>query len=252
MDNVNNSISSINNEINILSREGGTFISSVTLFTGTQTVILTEPSIVNIHSDMKMVARYERQGNDLIIHMADGSVVICKDYFFEVDGTHSELVFTDDSQGIVHVAFPESQEVGVLIPEYQPIEDISSLYLVAQHSSDYFLPLGVGALAILGTGIAIANSNSKGSFVDISTDEPQPSIPPVPTIVSPFTDSLLNLVESQSDQMISGTTGITGSGQSVTVSIAGNTYMATVDDNGNWSLTLSPSILASLAQGSSP
>ncbi|WP_179038304.1 BapA/Bap/LapF family prefix-like domain-containing protein [Limnobaculum xujianqingii] len=252
MDSDNNSNYSMNNKINILSREGGNFISSVTLFSGTQTIALTEPSIIDIHGDVKTVVRYERQGNDLIIHMADGSVVICKDYFFEVDGTHSELVFTDDAQGIVHVTFPESQEVNVLIPEYQIMEDISPLYLGEQHSSDYLFPLGLGALAILGTGIAIANNSSKGSFIDISTDDPQPSIPPAPTIVPPFTDNLLNLVESQNEQVISGTTGITGSGQSVTVSIAGNTYMANVDDNGNWSLILSPSILTSLAQGEVP
>ncbi|MBK5073612.1 Ig-like domain-containing protein [Budviciaceae bacterium CWB-B4] len=252
MDNVNNSIGSMNNEINVLSREGGNFISSATLFSGTQTITLTEPSIIDIHGDMKTVVHYERQGNDLIIHMADGSVVICKDFFFEVDETHSELVFTDDSQGVVHVIFPESQNVGVLIPEYQTMEDISPLYLTEQHSSDYLLPLGIGALAALGTGIAIANSSSKGAFIDISTDDPQPSIPPAPTIVPPFTDNLLNLVESQNEQVISGTTGITGSGQSVTVSIAGNTYMANVDDNGNWSLILSPSILASLVQGEQP
>nr|WP_321206113.1 Ig-like domain-containing protein [Limnobaculum sp. M2-1] len=167
----------------------------------------------------------------------------------EVDGAHSELVFTDDSQGIVHVTFPESQEVNVLIPEYQTIGDMSSLYLVEQHSSDYLLPLGIGALAILGTGLAVANSNSKSAFIDISPDVPQPSIPPVPTIVPLFTDNLLNLAESQNEQVINGTTGITGTGQSVTVSIAGNIYTANVDTNGNWSLTLSPSVLASLAQG---
>ncbi|MCD1125322.1 Ig-like domain-containing protein [Jinshanibacter sp. LJY008] len=248
MDNANNSNASRNNEINILSRKGGSFISSVTIVSGTQTVTLTEPSIINIHGMATTVVRYERQGNDLIIHMMDGSIVICKDYFSEVNGTHSELVFTDDSQSVVHVTFPESQDAGVLIPEYQTMEDISPLYLVESNSGS-FLPLGLGALAILGTGIAIASSNSKGLFHYDSSDGPQPTIPPVPTISPLFGNNLLNLVESQSGQTINGTTGITGTGQSVTVTIAGNNYVANVDDNGYWSLTLSPSILASLAQG---
>ncbi|WP_157952954.1 Ig-like domain-containing protein [Limnobaculum parvum] len=247
MDNVNNSSALINNEINILSREGGNFISSVKLDSATQTITLTEPSIVKIHGAVKTVVSYERQGNDLIIHMMDGSIVICKDYFFEVDGTHSELVFTNDAQELVHVTFPESQGVDVLIPEYQSIEDISPLYLV-EHSSNNLFPLGLGALAILGAGVAIANSNSnsKGLFIDLSPDEPQP---PAPTVVPLFGDNVLNLAESQNEQVISGTTGITGSGQSVTVSIAGNTYTANVDNNGGWNLALSPSILSSLAQG---
>ncbi|WHZ40887.1 BapA prefix-like domain-containing protein [Rahnella bonaserana] len=34
-----------------------------------------------IHDSVKNVASYERSGNDLIIHMQDGSVIRCVGYF---------------------------------------------------------------------------------------------------------------------------------------------------------------------------
>ena len=63
---------------------------------------------------------------------------------------------------------------------------------------------------------------------------------PEPTIDTPFDDGWLNRSEKQHNETLTGTTGISGSGQAVKVIIGGKTYAATVTDEGKWSLTLTP------------
>lgn len=80
---------------------------------GNLSVMLTEPSVVQIHGAPADVARYVRQGKDLLIYMKDGSVIRCSNYFdaFGEEGmTQSELVFMDDSQQLTHITFGETGE----------------------------------------------------------------------------------------------------------------------------------------------
>ena len=63
---------------------------------------------------------------------------------------------------------------------------------------------------------------------------------PEPTIDIPFSDGWLNRAEKEEGQTLNGTTGVTGSGQEVTVIIGGKHYLATVSDDGHWSLPLTP------------
>lgn len=75
---------------------------------------------------------------------------------------------------------------------------------------------------------------------------------PQPTIDLPFGDGTLNIAESAAvgGQTLTGSTGVTGTGQTVSVAIAGMTgspFAAAVDpDTGNWTLNLTPAQLASL------
>jgi mannose-6-phosphate isomerase-like protein (cupin superfamily) len=63
---------------------------------------------------------------------------------------------------------------------------------------------------------------------------------PETTIDTPFNDGWLNRAEKEEDQTLNGTTGVTGSGQAVTVIIGGKHHIATVSDDGHWSLPLTP------------
>ncbi|MGP6489467.1 Ig-like domain-containing protein [Duffyella gerundensis] len=63
---------------------------------------------------------------------------------------------------------------------------------------------------------------------------------PEPTIDIPFSDGWLNRAEKEEGQTLNGTTGVTGSGQAVTVIIGGKHHLATVSDDGHWSLPLAP------------
>lgn len=61
---------------------------------------------------------------------------------------------------------------------------------------------------------------------------------PNPTINVPFGDGVLNATEAQSAQTITGKTGITGAGQTITLTLNGHNYTGSVDANGNWSVVV--------------
>lgn len=75
---------------------------------------------------------------------------------------------------------------------------------------------------------------------------------PNPTIDVPFGDKLLNLAEAAVNQTISGTTGLTGPGQTVILTIDGNPIsdlIVSVNDSGVWTVTLTPAQMLALGDG---
>ncbi|QDX98363.1 BapA prefix-like domain-containing protein [Pectobacterium carotovorum subsp. carotovorum] len=88
---------------NILSRQDGQFIRAVP--EGTTNVQLLESSTVRIYGTPDIVSRYERIGDDLILHMTDGTTVRYESFFtLDAAGYHSELVF-DDGTRLIHAQF---------------------------------------------------------------------------------------------------------------------------------------------------
>lgn len=71
---------------------------------------------------------------------------------------------------------------------------------------------------------------------------------PAISMNSPFNDGVLNIAEAAQSQVLSGSTGVPGAGQTVVVNINGTNYPATVDVNGNWSLPV-PQAVLDLASG---
>lgn len=60
---------------------------------------------VSIPGSPDRVARYQRQGDDRILHMQDGTVVRYQRFFLiDAEGYHSELVF-DDGTRLTHIHF---------------------------------------------------------------------------------------------------------------------------------------------------
>ena len=88
-------------------------------------------------------------------------------------------------------------------------------------------------------GVILSNS------INIGIDNTNP----VPTLNTPFTDGLLNIAEAAAGQTLSGTTGKTGDDQTVTVTLGGHTYNATVDGAGVWSVSLPSADLQALPAG---
>ena len=70
-----------------------------------------------------------------------------------------------------------------------------------------------------------------------------------PTINLPFVDGLLNVAEAGVAQTLTGTTGLIGAGQTISVTISGTALTETVNDNGVWSATVSPAQLLALGNG---
>ena len=333
--------------IDALTRDGGQSISTVQSG-GTRTLLLTQPSIVRLHAAAQSVVRYERQGDDLILHLQDGSTLVCKNYFLETDGQHSELVFDNGASSVTHAAFPVAAQGG-LTPQFETLAGIDPLFITHSHSMTYLAsalgalafggviaaagaggggggdsdngsgptppaPAGVLTLGIMAgdnvlnaaeaqNGLLISGTSANlapGSLVTITlgdksysaqvqqdgswqvmlspqeaqaladgtvqvrasaTDETGKTVSsesallvvthtlPAPTIDTAFGDNLLNLAESQTTQTLTGSTGISGAGQTVLVSLNGVSYSATVDGDGRWTLTLPPEVLSQLAQG---
>ena len=92
------------------------------------------------------------------------------------------------------------------------------------------------------------NTGSFGGTVLVAIN----SLPDV-SLNLPFGDGALNAAEAGTEQILTGTTGISGAGQTVSVLISGfnndQPLAATVQTDGSWSLALSPAQLATFTSG---
>ncbi|MHA0878565.1 Ig-like domain-containing protein [Enterobacter cloacae] len=89
------------------------------------------------------------------------------------------------------------------------------------------------------------NGNSASAGREYSVDATAPSV----TINTLATDDILNATEAQTDLTISGTS-TAEAGQTVTVSLNGKDYTATVGSDGHWTLNVPAADLAALSDGS--
>ncbi|EOW0020465.1 Ig-like domain-containing protein [Enterobacter cloacae] len=89
------------------------------------------------------------------------------------------------------------------------------------------------------------NGNSASAGREYSVDATAPSV----TINTLATDDILNAAEAQADLTVSGTS-TAEAGQTVTVSLNGQDYTATVGSDGHWTLNVPAADLAGLADGS--
>ncbi|AIV29724.1 type 1 secretion target domain-containng protein [Enterobacter cloacae] len=89
------------------------------------------------------------------------------------------------------------------------------------------------------------NGNSASAGREYSVDATAPSV----TINTLATDDILNAAEAQADLTVSGTS-TAEAGQTVTVSLNGQDYTATVGSDGNWTLNVPAADLAALSDGS--
>ncbi|MDW3567863.1 Ig-like domain-containing protein [Enterobacter asburiae] len=123
---------------------------------GNLSVSISSPSVIEIQGSAQDVARYVRQGKDLLIYMKDGSVIRCNNYFAEDPETHnqSELVF-NDRQELTHISFADAGEasdaaVTELTAQATPISSIQPFLEQESVLSD--APWGWIAGAALGGG----------------------------------------------------------------------------------------------------
>ncbi|HDP6911148.1 BapA-related adhesin SiiEA [Escherichia coli] len=235
--------------IDVISRK--TSVKQTLINPGDVTVVIYEPSVVQVHAQASAVARYVREGNDLLIYMQDGTVIRCNGYFLQAANTaeQSELVFADGQQ-LTHVTFADTAAGGLapveLTAQTTAIESIAPfLDTVAQTSA---FPWGWLAGAAVGGGAlgALLASGGDGDSKTEVINNPTPPAEP-----GNATPSFL-VTDNQGDQRgILATNDITddttptfsGSGQAgATIQIKdsnGNTIASTqVDNNGHWSVSL--------------
>ncbi|EKM9452520.1 BapA-related adhesin SiiEA [Escherichia coli] len=235
--------------IDVISRK--TSVKQTLINPGDVTVVIYEPSVVQVHAQASAVARYVREGNDLLIYMQDGTVIRCNGYFLQAANTaeQSEMVFADGQQ-LTHITFADTAAGGLapveLTAQTTAIESIAPfLDTVAQTSA---FPWGWLAGAAVGGGAlgALLASGGDGDSKTEVINNPTPPAEP-----GNATPSFL-VTDNQGDQRgILATNDITddttptfsGSGQAgATIQIKdsnGNTIASTqVDNNGHWSVSL--------------
>ncbi|NEG61863.1 Ig-like domain-containing protein [Pantoea agglomerans] len=247
--------------VDIISRENGTLISQ-SVSGSSQSINLTEPSVVRISGTRDMVTQYERQGNDLVLHMRDGKTVRYQKFFLDdADGQHSELVFDDGVNPPEHALFPQTAEGAELAstsvtPTYESLDSVEPL-LLADNGNTSMGVITAGGLGVLGlAGLAVGvggggGGGGNGGGNDGGTDPGTPVTPGTPAItLNAFAgDDVLDNAEKSSDQVLSGTTSNVEAGQIVTVTLGGQTYNAAVGADGSWSVTIPAAGLAGLAAG---
>ena len=254
--------------VDILSRDDGSILSQANAGSS-RNVILNQPSIVKVHGTREMVAEYERQGNDLILHMKDGTTVRYQQFFLDdVDGDHSELVFDDGVNPPEHALFPltsefaDAQTAMVITPQYESLGSIEPLLLADTGAGPGLVTAaGLGALGLVGLGAAALGGGGGGGGGGGDdggngggTNPPNPPNPPAnaPTLtIGTFAgDNVLSAAEKETTQLLSGTTTNVQAGQTVVIVLNGVTYNATVQANGSWSVAVPVSALEALANGS--
>ncbi|TPW42840.1 Ig-like domain-containing protein [Mixta tenebrionis] len=295
--------------VDIISRENGTLLSQNSS-TASRTVLLSEPSVVRINGTRSAVASFERQGDDLILHMQDGSIVRYQRFFLDQDGEHSELVFDDGVNPPEHALFPVTSDAAdattamAVTPAYESLGDIEPLLLADNALIGENLTTAVGVAGVLGlAGIGIAsaggggggggddNNNGGGNNGggdngggnngggdngggdngggdngggdngggdngggnngggDNGGGTPEPALGSI-TITEPVSgDGYLSASEAQSPLIISGTTTGVSAGSTVTLTFNGVNYTGIVGSNGSWTITIPASALGGLGNG---
>ncbi|POE14066.1 large repetitive protein [Pectobacterium odoriferum] len=236
---------------NILSRQGGQFIRAVP--EGTTNVELLESSTVRIYGTPDVVSRYERVGNDLILHMSDGTTVRYESFFtLDAAGYHSELVF-DDGTRLIHAQFSGAAaaegaalaaEAVALTPEYTALGDMTSLLIGSTTTSTLSATtLGsiLGAVAVGGAAVAVASSSNDNNATPPLQD---------PLTIDAFAgNNGLNRTEIGQPHVLSGKTTGVSAGQTVTITLNGVVYTTTIAADGSWHFTLPADAFTGLQDG---
>ncbi|HBB7590147.1 TPA: Ig-like domain-containing protein [Escherichia coli] len=234
--------------IDVISRK--TSVKQTLINPGDVTVVIYEPSVVQVHAQASAVARYVRDGNDLLIYMQDGTVIRCNGYFLQAANTseQSELVFVDGQQ-LTHVTFADTAAGGLapveLTAQTTAIESIAPyLDIVGQTTA---FPWGWLAGAAVGggaLGVLLASGGDDDSKTEV-VNNPPPAEPGNATPSFLVTDNQGDQrgILSANDTTDDTTPTFSGSGQAgATIQIKdsnGDTIASTqVGSDGRWSVDL--------------
>ncbi|EOC1698797.1 Ig-like domain-containing protein [Cronobacter dublinensis] len=259
---------SLSPTVDILNQNTGDVVSHYSQSVD-RVVNLSHTSIVRINASPETVNFYERQGNDLIVHMKDGTTVRYQNFFqLDAEGQHSELIFEDDN-GVHHALFPFASEPGPAVAE-AIVPTMAETSLGALTGAEGLTTLEVlGGIAAVGAiaGVAIAASDSggggggghdnnngggdNGGGDNGGGDNGGGETPdPAAIDLDPFTeDNVLNASEVLQNQVLSGVVDAANAGRTITVTLGGQTYTGVIGADGTWSVTLPASVLQTLPQG---
>ncbi|AMG91910.2 Ig-like domain-containing protein [Citrobacter amalonaticus] len=143
---------------------------------GNLSVAVSGASIIEILGSAQDVARYVRQGNDLLIYMKDGSVIRCSGYFTEEPESklHSELVFSDET-GLTHVTFDETGDIASLdavelTAHETPVDSLEPLMAEAASEDNDFPWAWLAGAGLGGGAIGALLANDDGGKTKTVTE----------------------------------------------------------------------------------
>ncbi|MTD28657.1 BapA prefix-like domain-containing protein [Erwinia sorbitola] len=269
--------------VEILSRDSGKLLSQSQPHTS-DTVILSQPSVVKIHGLPASVADYQQQGDDLILHMRDGSTVRYQHFFTASDGEQSELLFDDGVNPPQHALFSSGLQTTdaatPLTPAFQAMSSADPLLTATAEteSGGTMTAMGLGLLGLagIGGGVALASNHSGSDDSSSQSTSASGGETPVVTVpdtgtstdpdsgtgsgtgsstpsltVTPLTgDGVISADERHSDQTFGGTSANIAPGSALTITLNAHTYSTQVASDGSWSVTLPAADLEALPDGS--
>lgn len=241
--------------VDIHSRHSGKLLSQSQSHTS-HSVRLDQPSLVKIHAPTTAVADYQQQGDDLILHMRDGSTVRYQHFFTTTEGEQSELLFDDGVNPPQHALFSHGlntpDAATPLTPKYEALAGVDALLSApaAAESSGTMTAIGLGLLGLAGVGGGVAVASHHSSSDDSSRQIP-PASDGASLTVTPLTgDEVISADERQSDQTYSGTSTNIAAGSTLTISLNAHTYSTQIGSDGSWSVILPAADLQALPDGS--
>ncbi|SFR76225.1 BapA/Bap/LapF family large adhesin [Sphingomonas jatrophae] len=183
---------------------------------------LQSPSVVRLNIDRTQISALERQGDDLIVRMADGTQVRLADFYQTQNGVGSDLVVQEPGNSL-WLAHPDAVGAG----RFTLIEDLDNLLAgaaAAGGGSSLALPILLGAVAAGGVALA-AGGGGGGGDREPEVDRTPPAAPTATVNANGTT--------------ISGT-GEAGATVTVTNGNGATIGTGTVGANGSYSVSVSP------------
>ncbi|WP_342753900.1 Ig-like domain-containing protein [Pantoea sp. MBD-2R] len=293
--------------VDILSRASGKSLAQLSAG-NSHSFFLTQPSVISLQGTPSLVASYQQQGQDLILHMRDGSTVRYQHFFTVMDGEQSELVFQEGGQSLQQALFAselqtDPQAIVALTPGYEPLENVDALIASAStpaaEASNPVTAVGLGVLGLIGAGagVAAASGGSGGgndasgqtaanstasadaavssetaatatvsdavasdatvaTAAELTTpdtaDAGATATAAAPSLtVNSFTgDGVVSADEKLSAQTLSGTTQNLAAGSPLTISLNGKTYTTELAQDGSWNVAIPAADLQLLPPGS--
>ena len=185
---------------------------------------LSSPSVVRLDIDRSQITALERQGNDLIVHLANGETIRVSNFYVQANGAASDLVVREGD----HLWLANTAASGPA--RFAALHGIDDLLIgagaeAAGGGGGALLPVLLGGAAVAGGAAALAGGGSSrgGSSPGTTVDTTPPSAPTA--TVSGNGASVTGTGEAGATvQVRDGSGALLGSG--------------TVGSNGSYSVTL--------------
>ena len=149
--------------------------SRATTTTSADVIELDTPSIVRLNLDRAQVAAMERQGDDLILRLADGSTLRIDNFYQAQQGAVSDLVLRDE-QGGQWLAHPSATGAA----RFTALGDLDELLgagaAAEGASSSFILPAVLGVAGVGGLVAAVSGGGGNGG--DRTPEPPADTVAP--------------------------------------------------------------------------